>query len=152
VTTVKTCKKRIKVWHILLMVLGVIALGGVVAILADTPERQELQTLAIGSIDFANLKDGTYIGEYSGNKGNSRDASVEVTISGGEITAIQIRKGAVDSDGNPEELADGMTMDHVFQRVIASKSLQVDAISGATLTSKAHLKALENALAQALAE
>ncbi|HHV58206.1 MAG TPA: FMN-binding protein, partial [Firmicutes bacterium] len=33
--------------------------------------------------------------------------------------------------------------------VIKSQSLQVDVISGATLTSKAHLKAVENALEQA---
>jgi uncharacterized protein with FMN-binding domain len=37
----------------------------------------------------------------------------------------------------------------LFRHVIESQSLQVDVISGATLTSKAHLKALENALEQA---
>jgi uncharacterized protein with FMN-binding domain len=37
----------------------------------------------------------------------------------------------------------------LFDRVIEAQSLQVDAISGATLTSKAYLKAVENALEQA---
>lgn len=42
-----------------------------------------------------------------------------------------------------------MTIDNLFQRGLETESLQVDAISGAALTSKAHLKALENALKQA---
>jgi uncharacterized protein with FMN-binding domain len=45
-----------------------------------------------------------------------------------------------------------MTIEDLFKRVIDSDSLQVDAISGATLTSKAHLKALENALKQSQKE
>ncbi|WP_368487958.1 FMN-binding protein [Clostridium sp. BJN0013] len=43
-------------------------------------------------------------------------------------------------------------MEDLFQKVIELQSLQVDIISGATLTSKAHLKALENALKQELKE
>ncbi|GAB6086991.1 FMN-binding protein [Alkaliphilus crotonatoxidans] len=142
----KTGRKNIKVWLIVLILLGVGVLGSMIALLTDTPERQELQMLTIGNVDFNKLQDGTYVGEYNGTKGNSRDVTVEVTIFGGEITDIKILKGALDSDGNPVEVTDGMTMDDLLQRVIRSKSLQVDAISGATLTSKAHLKALENAL------
>jgi uncharacterized protein with FMN-binding domain len=37
----------------------------------------------------------------------------------------------------------------LYSRVIAQQSLQVDTISGATLTSKAYLQAVENALVQA---
>ena len=147
--TVKTGKKKVKVWLIILIVLGVAALSGVIGFLADSPERQELQALTIGNVDFSKLQDGTYIGEYTGTKGDSRNATVEVTISGGKITRISILKGAIDSSGEPVELADGMTMDDLFQKVMQSESLQVDAVSGATLTSKAHLKALENALKQA---
>lgn len=43
----------------------------------------------------------------------------------------------------------GISIGDLFRHVIESQSLQVDVISGATLTSKAHLKALENALEQA---
>ena len=42
-----------------------------------------------------------------------------------------------------------MNIFHIFDDVQKSKSLQVDVISGATLTSKVHLKALEDALKQA---
>jgi uncharacterized protein with FMN-binding domain len=37
----------------------------------------------------------------------------------------------------------------LYERVIEAQSLQVDTISGATLTSKAHLQCVENALVQA---
>jgi uncharacterized protein with FMN-binding domain len=37
----------------------------------------------------------------------------------------------------------------LYDRVIQAQSLQVDTISGATLTSKAYLQAVENALIQA---
>jgi uncharacterized protein with FMN-binding domain len=152
VVTTKTKKKKIKIWLGLLIILGIIALIGVIALLADAPLRHELKTLDIGNIDFAKLHDGTYVGEYKAIKGDSRNATVEVTISRDKITKINILKGAIDSDGKLVELSDGKTIDDLFQRVIKSESLQVDAISGATLTSKAHLKALEKALKQALEE
>jgi uncharacterized protein with FMN-binding domain len=40
----------------------------------------------------------------------------------------------------------------LYDRVIESQSLQVDTISGATLTCKARLKAVENALIKAQKE
>ncbi len=46
-------------------------------------------------------------------------------------------------------MTNGVTMADLLKKAVETKSLQVDAISGATLTSKAHLKALENALKQA---
>ena len=124
-------------------------IGIAIAFLADAPQRQELQTLIIGNVDFTNLQDGIYIGEYKGTKGSLRDVSIEVTISGSKISNIKILKGALNSHGNPSELTGGITIEDLFQHVIESENLQVDAISGATLTSKAHLKALENALRKA---
>lgn len=148
----KNSKKKFKILLCLLIILGLVVLSGVIALLADAPLRQELKTLTIGSVDFAKLQDGTYVGEYKAVKGKSRNATVEVTISGNKITKISILKGALGSNGKPAKLAEGMTIDDLFQRVIELESLQVDAISGATLTSKAHLKALEKALKQALEE
>jgi uncharacterized protein with FMN-binding domain len=36
--------------------------------------------------------------------------------------------------------------EELFQRVIAQQTTQVDAVSGSTVTSRAYLKAIENAL------
>lgn len=145
----KTGNKKLKIWLILLIVAGVAVLGTMIALFADAPGRQELQSLTIGDIDFTRLRDGTYIGEYTGTNGSSRNTMVKVTISGSKITQITILKGALDSEGNSVALTGGMTIDDLFQKVLESESLQVDTISGATLTSKAHLKALENALTRA---
>ena len=145
----KAGRKKFKIKFVLLIIVGIAMLGTIIALFADAPERQELQDITIGEIDFTRLRDGTYVGEYAGTKGSSRNATVEVTISDGQITEITVLKGALNSDGNFVELTGEVTIDSLFQRVLESESLQVDAISGATLTSKAHLKALENALIQA---
>ena len=141
-------KKRLG-WLISLLILLVLGTVGTVAVIADAPSRQELQALVIDDVDFSFLKDGVYTGSYSGTKGSKRDATVEVTILKGEVVSIHTIEGAVDDTGNPLDLGDGVTIDTLFAAVLEHKSLQVDTISGATLTSKAHLKALETALLQA---
>ena len=145
----KTARNKVRIWIVIPIIIGLVIFGASIVFLADAPVRQELQMLVIGDVDFTKLKDGTYTGEYNGLKGDSRNAAVEITVLNGEITGIKILKGALDSDGNLAEFTDGRTIGDLFQRVVESETLQVDAISGATLTSKAHLKALENALRQA---
>lgn len=100
-------------------------------------------------MDFKKLNDGVYLGEYIGTKNHSRDTKVQAIISGDKISDIEILKGALDKEGKPSELTGGLSIGDLFDNVIKSQSLQVDVISGATLTSKTHLKALENALEQA---
>ncbi len=131
---------------IVVVVLGGVAVGG---LMVDGPGRREIAELSISSMDFKNLRDGTYIGEYQGTKSHIRDTKVEVTIKGGKIANIKILKGALDKDGNPSKLKDGKGIGDIYDNVIKSETLQVDVVSGATITSKTHLKALENALKQA---
>jgi uncharacterized protein with FMN-binding domain len=60
----------------------------------------------------------------------------------GLVTDIQLTE-----DRDPgEENADARML---YDRVIQAQSLQVDTISGATLTSKAYLQGVENALRKA---
>ncbi|MNW05080.1 FMN-binding domain protein [compost metagenome] len=92
------------------------------------------------------------MGQFTGTKDHFRDTKVQVTVTAGQISDIQILKGALDKNGEPLELKSGLSIADLFNHVIKSQSLQVDVISGATLTSKAHLKALENALKQAQTE
>lgn len=148
----KVNRKKIRIWQIIVIILIVIALAGFIAVTVDGRERNELKALIIENVDFSNLNDGVYVGEYNGSKGHFRDAAVQLTITGGKIEEIKVLKGAVDSNGNPSDLSDGITITDLFNTVVQSQSLQVDAISGATLTSKAHLKALENALKKAIKE
>ncbi|OQB24475.1 MAG: FMN-binding domain protein [Firmicutes bacterium ADurb.Bin182] len=141
-------KGKKKMWVAIL--IAVVAGGGLLAgVLADAPGRREIAELTFAPVDFKNLKDGTYIGEYKGTKSHLRDTKVEVTVSGGEISDIKVLKGAVDKDGKPVKMTNDQTVDDLFGRSVKSQTLQVDVISGATVTSKSHLKALENALMQA---
>ncbi|EPY2274662.1 FMN-binding protein [Clostridium sporogenes] len=139
-------KGKIRVWIVALVILGVIAVVLVGGILFSASGRREVQELTIDAVDFKKLRDGTYVGEYSGTKDHSRDTKVQVIISEDKISDIKILKGALDKEGKPAELTGGLSIGDLFDNVIKSQSLQVDAISGATLTSKVHLKALENAL------
>jgi uncharacterized protein with FMN-binding domain len=148
-STVVKRKGKIRVWIVILVILGVIAVVTVGGILTSAPGRREVQELIIDEVNFKKLRDGTYIGEYSGTKDHSRDTKVQVTISSGEISDIKILNGALDEEGKPAKLTGGLSVGDLFDNVVKSQSLKVDVISGATLTSKAHLKALENALEQA---
>ncbi len=142
-------KGRRKMWIVILIIVMIIAAGLLGGILVDAPGRREIGVLTISAVDFINFRDGTYIGEYKGTKSHSRDTKVEVIISGGNISDVKILKGAVDKEGKPAKLTGGQSIADLFGNAIKSQTLQVDVISGATLTSKTHLKALENALEQA---
>ncbi|HEX2958115.1 MAG TPA: FMN-binding protein [Chitinispirillaceae bacterium] len=134
---------------VILVIFGVLAVGGFIAMSIDAPGRKEIQQLSFSNGELPKLNDGTFIGEYTGTKSHLRDTKVEVRISGGEISDVKIVKGALDKEGKPLVMTKGKSIQTIFDDVQKKRTLQVDVISGATLTSKTHLKALENALEQA---
>jgi uncharacterized protein with FMN-binding domain len=148
ITRRKSGKKR-RLSLIPVVILVVLALSCTFAVISDAPSRQEVSQLTLCDIDFSRLQDGTYTGAFTGKQGSLRDATVEIAVEGGLVSRIRILKGAIDENGAELELADGKSIRDVFNSVLAQKSLQVDSISGATLTCNAHLKALEQALLQA---
>lgn len=147
---VKKRKGKIKVWIILLSIVCVIALGIAGAIVFTAPGRNELRNMVIADVDFKKMRDGVYTGAYRGTKDSFRDAAVEVTVESGAVTKIRVIEGALAGEKQTTDIGKGFTINNLFDEIFKSQSLQVDAISGATLTSKAHLKAVENALAQAV--
>ena len=76
------------------------------------------------------LPDGEYTGEFSRYRWSNK---VKVTIEGGRIVAIQPEN----SGGLERELS---------EQIMARQSLQVDIKTGATVSSNAFLKAVEDAL------
>lgn len=142
-------KKKRRLWLIPVILLFVIAIPVVAMYFVDAPSRAELQSLTFAAIDFDRLQDGRYVGSFAGTKGSLRDATVEVEVVKGSISDIRILKGAVDDAGAAQEIGKGKTANDLFDAVVAQRTLQVDTISGATLTCNAHLKALEQALLQA---
>jgi len=101
----------------------------------------ESQNVVIENIDFKNFKDGTYIGVYDEGMNSWRKNEVKVTILNGIVTNIELLSSA---ENRPVEFNN-----EIYGKVLKKQSLQVDVVSGATLTSKAYLKAIENALLKA---
>lgn len=85
--------------------------------------------------------DGTYQGTGSGFRG---DTMVSVTVSGGKITAVN-----VDSYQDDERFF-GQAYQQVTQEIISNQTAEVDAVSGATYSSRGIMQAVANALKSAV--
>jgi len=135
-----------------LSIVFAIALAGIGAVMWDAPARAELKNVVITDVNFEDLIDGVYTGEYRGTKNSLRDVTVEVTVASGTVTKIAVTEGAYAGGKARDEIAEGKSIVDLFGKVISSQSLHADAISGATLTTNAHLKATESALLKAQAK
>lgn len=85
------------------------------------------------------ITDGTYAGEGNGRGGI---IGVEVTIKDDTITAITITK-------NDETAGIDKAMDTLTEAILATNSVDQDAIAGATYTSNGFLEAVNSALSAA---
>ncbi len=129
-------------WIIALAIVAVLAVGGGIGWSYIAREHKQTMSLPLNAVDFSHLQDGVYTGEYEGGMYKWRANTVEVTVAGGKVTEIKL----LDSKFEYEKMDE---LDALCGRVITNQTLQVDAISGATLTSKGFLQAVENALLQA---
>lgn len=135
--------KRKVGWFIAIGVIVILGAGILISWSFLSKEHKEAMNLPINAVDFSKLNDGTYTGKYEGGIYKWRANEVQVTISSGKVTNIE--QLSAPEAAKPEAL-----YHTIHSRVIESQSLQVDTISSATLTSKAYLKAVEDALVKAL--
>lgn len=91
----------------------------------------------IGTIDFALLQDGTYEGSHDGGMVK---ATVKATVAGRAVTSIEILK---------HDCGTGKAAERIVEDVVRRQSLDVEAVAGATYSSRVILKATENALEKA---
>lgn len=136
-------KKTNMGWIITLAILVILGVGGLIGWQYIAKEHQEAMSLPLNAVDFSKLADGVYVGEYAGGMYKWRTNKAEVTVAGGKVTGITLLESKFGD--HPGQYADPL-----YARVIEGQTLQVDAVSGATLTSKAALQAVENALLQAV--
>ncbi|MBU4445366.1 FMN-binding protein [bacterium] len=99
---------------------------------------KEIDSITIKDVNLEKVKDGTYNGEY---KFFPVKVVVSIEVKNHQITEIKITK---------HRTGEGEKAEVIIEDVIRAQSLVVDAISGATLSSKCILKAIENALEQDL--
>ncbi len=95
------------------------------------------QKLEIGAVDLDTVSDGEYVGVCQ-NK--ILFAVVKVKVQDHEISDVEVIEHKASYMEQAEQIA---------ENVCDKQSLDVDAISGATLTSGTVLKAIENALEDA---
>jgi uncharacterized protein with FMN-binding domain len=125
-------KKYIKI--VLIVVLTIIILsGGFLFYLSRGLEAGS--QLVINQIDLSSLEDGSYNGRYDGGRWSNE---VKVEVKNHEIKDITLEQDIMLSQ--PE------VTEKIFKKVIAEQKVNVDVISGATVTSKAYLKAIEKDL------
>jgi len=129
-------------WTIALVVVAALAAAGGIGWSRLMKEHREAQSLPLNAVDFGKLNDGTYHGAYEGGMYKWRANECQVTVSSGKVTDIRLV-------ASKDPAAKNTQHEMLYERVIQAQSLQVDTISSATLTSKAYLKAVENALLQA---
>ncbi|HNT76849.1 MAG TPA: FMN-binding protein [Anaerolineae bacterium] len=129
-------------WIIAFVVVVGLGIAGGIGWSKLSKEHQEARSLPLTVVDFSKLKDGVYHGAYAGGMYKWRVNECDVTVMDGKVTDIQLA-GSQDPGGENTQ------HQVLYDRVIQAQSLQVDTISGATLTSKAYLQAVENALVQA---
>ena len=129
-------------WIIVLIILIVLGAACGVGWYYLEKEHAEARSLPLNAVDFSSLLDGTYEGSYAGGMYKWRTNECVVTVSDGRVSDIQL-------GGSKDPGAENTDYKVLYERVIEDQTLQVDTISGATLTSKAYLQAVENALLQA---
>jgi uncharacterized protein with FMN-binding domain len=87
--------------------------------------------------DLSGRADGIYSGQYN-LSGTPVRVAVDVTVRNQNIAEVKITRHTGSPIGRRAEV--------ITERIIESQSLNVDIVSGATGSSKAILKAVENAL------
>ena len=108
-----------------LFIAGKIIIGNMV---------RNVQNISVSMPDLSNVQDGNYIGEYSIAPVHVK---VEVSVSNHQITNIAILQ---------HDNGLGSTAESIVNNIVEEQSLDIDAVSGATVSSKCILKAVENAI------
>lgn len=117
---------------IVILILLVVFMVGMGVMMSNA--KKDADTIEISGIDISATADGTYNGTYETPVVKAR---VKVTVKDKKITEIVI-----------EEHQNGMgtKAEQIATQVIAAQRTDIAPISGATLSSKVILKAIENAL------
>jgi uncharacterized protein with FMN-binding domain len=129
-------RKILKVFGVVVILL--IALGAAMVVEFSRTDKvisaTQVDSSGIAAILGA-LPDGRYEGSF--NPGRFVGATVAVSVAGHRIVSIEIVE---------HNYGQGKPAEQITERVIVSQGLAVDSISGATVSSKVILVAIENAL------
>lgn len=96
---------------------------------------KEGQNIELAGVDISTLDDGTYSGQFKNGRWSNK---VSVSVRDQMIQDIELVDDML--------VADPKVTQAIFDRVLEKQNTDVDVVTGATVTSKAYLKSIENAL------
>lgn len=126
--------KTKKVLIVLGCILAIILIAIAAMYITAGKKTAYYKNFDFGSLNLSNVKDGTYTGSEDGDLVS---ASVEVTVKDHKIVKVNILSHK-SGKGKPAEA--------IVDDIVKNNSLEVDTISGATLSSNVIKKAVYNAL------
>ncbi len=124
-----------KVWKVIGVIMGIIAIMSIAGFFLLTRGLEEVASVQVAEIDLEGKEDGIYKGRYENYRWKNE---VEIRIEDGRIIDIVVNDAQREDQG---ELEGKMT-----DAVLEAQSTQVEVVSGATVSSRAYLKAVEDAL------
>lgn len=122
---------------ILIIVIVILALGGIMFLFA-TRGLKKVKNLPLENIDISSIPDGEYEGTFTGYRWTN---TVRVTVKDGKITDFKVIKEKM--QGGDE------VINAVRDKLIEKQDIHIDAVSGASVNTRAYLKAVEDALKKA---
>ncbi|MBU3093327.1 FMN-binding protein [Clostridium sp. CM028] len=125
-------KKILKVTVSISILLFLIAIVGVLFV---TRGLESGINLVVNDVNLSSLSDGMYNGKYNAGRWSNE---MNIIIKEHKIIKIDVVKDVFFS--KPE------VTKALLSKVLEKQNTNVDVISGATVTSKAYLKAIENSL------
>ncbi|HBL84317.1 MAG: hypothetical protein A2Y17_07325 [Clostridiales bacterium GWF2_38_85] len=128
-------KKKTKIIiSVVAFVVAAIVTTGYIIISGMQKNLDNLKSIESNDVDLSKISDGTYSGSY---KVLPISVEVSVTVKDHKITAIDLLK---------HDNGKGKAAETIINDVIKADSLKVDAVTGATYSSKVILLAIEDAL------
>jgi len=125
-----------KLWKkIILGFVAVMALVLTLGLFFGMKGMKEVREYQIPKVDLATINDGDYTGDYENGRWG---LSVKVAIRNHAVTDIQI------VDQKKSNVSKSLA-DKLNKKIMDAGSINVDAVSGATITSKAYLIAVSRA-------
>jgi uncharacterized protein with FMN-binding domain len=96
--------------------------------------KNNIKGIEITEVNFSTIPDGKYVGDFDAGY---IYAKVQVTVQDGNITDIELLKHKNER---------GQKAESIIGRIKSEQRLDVDAVSGATNSSRGIKKAIDNAL------
>ena len=129
-------KKTVLISLLVLMIIGIFAGGIYLKSISDY--KAKVDALTFDAIDLKKVEDGIYEGQCDTGVVRAR---VQVTVRDHRMESIELLE---------HENGRGTPAEAILDQMVQEQTTAVDAVSGATCSSKVIRKAMENALAEGL--